>query len=50
MSFASRSRFSLSLIAAAAAALASTAALAQEVQVVKIAHAGPLSGGIAHIG
>lgn len=50
MSFASRSRFSLSLIAAATAALASTAALAQEVQVVKIAHAGPLSGGIAHIG
>lgn len=48
MSFASRSRLSLSLIAAAA--LASTAAMAQDVQVVKIAHAGPLSGGIAHIG
>lgn len=50
MSFASRSRFHLSLVAAAAATVACTAALAQDVQVVKIAHAGPLSGGIAHIG
>ncbi|WP_370876952.1 branched-chain amino acid ABC transporter substrate-binding protein [Acidovorax sp. A1169] len=50
MSFASRSRFHLSLAAAAAATVVCTAALAQDVQVVKIAHAGPLSGGIAHIG
>ena len=42
-------RWSLSLLCAASA-LASGAALAQEVQVVKIAHAGPTSGGIAHIG
>ena len=42
-------RFSLSLLSAASV-LACGAALAQEVQVVKIAHAGPTSGGIAHIG
>jgi len=50
VSFASRSRFHLSLVAAAAATFVCTATLAQDVQVVKIAHAGPLSGGIAHIG
>ncbi|MDP4074476.1 branched-chain amino acid ABC transporter substrate-binding protein [Acidovorax sp. A1169] len=38
------------MAAAAAATVVCTAALAQDVQVVKIAHAGPLSGGIAHIG
>ncbi|MFN3375123.1 MAG: branched-chain amino acid ABC transporter substrate-binding protein [Burkholderiaceae bacterium] len=37
-------------VAAAALALLTTAALAQDVQTVKIAHAGPVSGGIAHIG
>ncbi len=35
---------------AASALLASAAAQAQDTQVVKIAHAGPTSGGIAHIG
>ncbi len=43
------SRFSLSLLSAACA-LAAGSALAQDVQTVKIAHAGPVSGGIAHIG
>ena len=33
-----------------ACALAAGSAQAQEVQTVKIAHAGPVSGGIAHIG
>ena len=43
--------FSLSTAAAlVACALASASAIAQDVQTVKIAHAGPLSGGIAHIG
>lgn len=37
-------------VALATAALLATAAQAQDVQVVKIAHAGPTSGGIAHIG
>ncbi|GAA4420776.1 branched-chain amino acid ABC transporter substrate-binding protein [Acidovorax lacteus] len=37
-------------VAAAALALVATAATAQDVQTVKIAHAGPVSGGIAHIG
>ena len=39
-----------SRIAAAVLALAAPVAQAQEVQTVKIAHAGPTSGGIAHIG
>ncbi|MDD2546582.1 MAG: branched-chain amino acid ABC transporter substrate-binding protein [Burkholderiaceae bacterium] len=42
-------RFSLPWGAAVCAALVGPA-LAQEVQTVKIAHVGPLSGGIAHIG
>ena len=42
---------SLSVLAAlAAGSLISAGAMAQDVQVVKIAHAGPVSGGIAHIG
>ena len=45
-----RSRFSLQLTAAAALAAACGVAAAQQVQVVKIGHAGPISGGIAHIG
>jgi len=45
-----RFRFSLQLTAAAALAAACGIAAAQEVQVVKIGHAGPISGGIAHIG
>jgi branched-chain amino acid transport system substrate-binding protein len=40
----------LSCITAAVLALAASMAQAQEVQTVKIAHAGPTSGGIAHIG
>ena len=39
-----------SCLAAAVLMLGATLAQAQEVQVVKIAHAGPISGGIAHIG
>lgn len=35
---------------AAACAVVAGAAFAQDVQIVKIAHAGPVSGGIAHIG
>ena len=45
-----RFRFSLQLTAAAALAAACGMAAAQQVQVVKIGHAGPVSGGIAHIG
>ena len=41
---------SLHLTAAAALALCATLAHAQDVQTVRIAHAGPTSGGIAHIG
>ena len=41
---------SLHLTAAAALTLCTTLAHAQEVQTVRIAHAGPTSGGIAHIG
>ncbi len=41
---------SLRLTAAAALALTATANFAQDVQVVRIAHAGPISGAIAHIG
>jgi branched-chain amino acid transport system substrate-binding protein len=41
---------SLRLTAAAVLALSSTLACAQDVQTVRIAHAGPTSGGIAHIG
>ncbi|MBT9476877.1 branched-chain amino acid ABC transporter substrate-binding protein [Polaromonas sp.] len=40
----------LSCITAAVLALAASMAQAQELQTVKIAHAGPTSGGIAHIG
>ena len=42
--------FSLRLTALAAMSLTAAAAFAQEVQTVQIAHAGPTSGGIAHIG
>jgi amino acid/amide ABC transporter substrate-binding protein, HAAT family (TC 3.A.1.4.-) len=45
-----RLRFSLQWTAAAALAVACGATLAQDVQTVKIGHAGPISGGIAHIG
>ena len=45
-----RFRFSLQLTAAAALAAACGMAAAQQAQVVKIGHAGPVSGGIAHIG
>ncbi len=41
---------SLHLIAAAALTLCASLAQAQDVQTVRIAHAGPTSGGIAHIG
>ena len=44
----SQTTFHLSVLAAGA--LLATAAQAQDVQTVKIAHAGPTSGGIAHIG
>ncbi|WP_082493023.1 branched-chain amino acid ABC transporter substrate-binding protein [Acidovorax sp. Leaf160] len=49
-STASRLRFPLQLTALACALTAAAAANAQDVQVVKIGHAGPISGGIAHIG
>ena len=45
-----RPPLALRLSFSAALALLGSAALAQDVQVVKIAHAGPVSGGIAHIG
>lgn len=45
-----RFRFSLQLTAAAALTAACGMVAAQDVQVVKIGHAGPISGGIAHIG
>lgn len=41
---------SLRLTAAAALGLTAVVAFAQDVQIVRIAHAGPTSGGIAHIG
>ncbi|ABD68125.1 Extracellular ligand-binding receptor [Rhodoferax ferrireducens T118] len=41
---------SLRLTAAAALGLTTAVAFAQDVQIVRIAHAGPTSGGIAHIG
>ena len=41
---------SLRLTVAAALGLTAAVAFAQEVQIVRIAHAGPTSGGIAHIG
>ena len=44
----SQTTFHLSVLAAGA--LLASAAQAQDVQTVKIAHAGPTSGGIAHIG
>jgi branched-chain amino acid transport system substrate-binding protein len=43
-------RFPLQLTALVCALAAAGAASAQDVQVVKIGHAGPVSGGIAHIG
>ena len=46
----SRPRLAFRFNLAAALAAAACAASAQDVQVVKIAHAGPVSGGIAHIG
>ena len=46
----SRPRLAIRFTLAAALAAAACAASAQDVQVVKIAHAGPVSGGIAHIG
>ena len=49
LSNASRLRFPLAMTAMACA-LAAGAASAQEVQTVRIGHAGPVSGGIAHIG
>lgn len=49
--FSASPRFSLTAAAVlAACSLASASAFAQDVQTVKIAHAGPVSGGIAHIG
>ena len=42
--------FPLSAVALVACSLATASAFAQDVQTVKIAHAGPVSGGIAHIG
>jgi branched-chain amino acid transport system substrate-binding protein len=44
------SRFSLSAVATAAVLSAAASAQAQDVQVVRIAHVGPTSGAIAHIG
>ncbi len=41
---------SLRLTAVAALALSATLTQAQDIQIVRIAHAGPTSGGIAHIG
>jgi branched-chain amino acid transport system substrate-binding protein len=45
-----RPTFALHLGAAAALAFAASLAHAQDVKVIKIGHAGPTSGGIAHIG
>ncbi|WP_394757003.1 branched-chain amino acid ABC transporter substrate-binding protein [Rhodoferax sp.] len=50
MKLASSSPISLRLTAAAALGLTAIVAFGQEVQIVRIAHAGPTSGGIAHIG
>jgi len=50
MKLANTCSISLRLTTAAALCLTAAAAFAQEVQVVRIAHAGPTSGGIAHIG
>lgn len=47
---ASAPAFPLSAVALVACSLATASAFAQDVQTVKIAHAGPVSGGIAHIG
>ena len=47
---ASSPAFPLSAVALVACSLATASAFAQDVQTVKIAHAGPVSGGIAHIG
>ena len=50
MKIALPSSVSLRLTAAAVLSLTTAMAFAQEVQTVRIAHAGPTSGGIAHIG
>lgn len=50
MKIALPSSVSLHLTAAAVLSLMAATAFAQEVQTVRIAHAGPTSGGIAHIG
>ena len=50
MKFAPSPSVSLRLTAAAALAMTASMAFAQDVQTVRIAHAGPTSGGIAHIG
>jgi branched-chain amino acid transport system substrate-binding protein len=50
MKIAPSSSVSLRLTAAAVLSLTAAMAFAQEVQTVRIAHAGPTSGGIAHIG
>lgn len=50
MKFAISYPMSLRLTAAAALGLTAAVAFAQDVQIVRIAHAGPTSGGIAHIG
>jgi branched-chain amino acid transport system substrate-binding protein len=50
MKIALPSSVSLRLTAAAVLSLMAATAFAQEVQTVRIAHAGPTSGGIAHIG
>ena len=50
MKIALPSSVSLRLTASAVLTLTTAMALAQEVQTVRIAHAGPTSGGIAHIG
>ncbi|MGP1628601.1 MAG: branched-chain amino acid ABC transporter substrate-binding protein [Giesbergeria sp.] len=48
--FSTRPPLALRLSLATALALGASAVSAQDIQVVKIAHAGPISGGIAHIG
>lgn len=50
MKYATPSSFSRTLTALAVLGLTTAMSFAQEVQTVRIAHAGPTSGGIAHIG
>ena len=50
MNIATPHSVSLHLVAAAALGLTASLTFAQDVQTVRIAHAGPTSGGIAHIG